>query len=43
MIGLTLPKRVSVLNIANRIAYNMNYNIGQEVGYAIRFDANYSE
>ena len=40
---MTLPKRVSVLNISKRIAYNMNCNIGEEVGYSIRFDANYCE
>ena len=43
MIGVTLPKRVSVLNIANRLAFNMNSNMGQEVGYSIRFDSNYNE
>ncbi len=43
MIGVTLPKRVSVINIANRLAYNLNANIGQEVGYQIRFDANYCD
>jgi ATP-dependent RNA helicase DDX35 len=43
MIGLTLPKRVSVLNIANRLAFNMNSNLGDLVGYSIRFDSNYNE
>jgi HrpA-like RNA helicase len=28
MVGLTLPKRVSVLNISKRIAFNMNSNLG---------------
>lgn len=42
MIGITLPKRVSVINIANRLAFNLNSNLGQEVGYSIRFDSNYS-
>lgn len=28
MIGLTLPKRVSVMNISKRIAFNMNSNLG---------------
>ena len=42
MIAITLPKRVSVINIANRLAFNMNCYIGQEVGYSIRFDSNYS-
>eukprot|EP00347_Sterkiella_histriomuscorum_P014916 403359024 len=43
MIGLTLPKRVSVLNIASRLALNMNSPLGDLVGYSIRFDARYSE
>ena len=43
MIGVTLPKRVSVLNIANRLAFNMNCNLGQDVGYSIRFDSNYQK
>jgi HrpA-like RNA helicase len=43
MIGVTLPKRVSVLNIANRLAFNMNSNLGDEVGYSIRFDSNYKD
>lgn len=43
MIGITLPKRVSVLNIANRLAFNLNSPLGDIVGYQIRFDANYSE
>jgi ATP-dependent RNA helicase DDX35 len=43
MVGVTLPKRVSVLNIANRLAYNLNSNLGDEVGYSIRFDSNFKE
>lgn len=42
MVGVTLPKRVSVLNIANRLVFNMNTTLGQEVGYAIRFESNFS-
>lgn len=43
MVGITLPKRVSVLNIAKRLAFNMNTNLGEEVGYSIRFDSNFQE
>lgn len=43
MVGVTLPKRVSVLNIAKRLAYNMNSNLGDEVGYSIRFESCYKE
>ena len=35
-IGLTLPKRVSVISVAKRLAEGGQ--IGQEVGYAVRFD-----
>ncbi len=41
-IGLTLPKRVSVINIANRLAFNLNTNLGDEVGYSIRFDSKFN-
>lgn len=42
-IALTLPKRISVLNISHRLAFNMNSVLGQEVGYSISFEANYSQ
>ena len=42
MIGVTLPKRVSAMNIANRLAFNLSTNIGDEVGYSIRFDSKFS-
>jgi len=41
-IALTLPKRISVLNIASRLAFNINSIVGQEVGYSISFEAKYS-
>jgi HrpA-like RNA helicase len=40
---VTLPKRVSVLNIANRLAFNMNTTVGDEVGYSIRFETNFNK
>jgi ATP-dependent RNA helicase DDX35 len=42
LIGLTLPKRVSVMNIANRLSFNLSTDLGDEVGYSIRFDSNFS-
>lgn len=42
MIALTLPKWVSVLNISSRIAFNLNCNLGEEVGYSIRFDSKFN-
>lgn len=40
MIAVTLPKRVSVLNISQRLAFNLNSQLGEQVGYSIRFDTN---
>ena len=37
-IGLTLPKRVSAINIAKRLASNLGTTVGDKVGYSIRFD-----
>lgn len=31
------------MNIANRLAFNMNSNLGEEVGYSIRFDQSYTQ
>ncbi len=41
-IALTLPKRISVMNIAQRLAFNLNCAVGQTVGYSISFEANYA-
>ena len=38
LIGMTLPRRVSVLNVASRLAENCGSQLGGEVGYAVRFD-----
>uniref|UniRef100_A0A0N4ZNR1 RNA helicase n=1 Tax=Parastrongyloides trichosuri TaxID=131310 RepID=A0A0N4ZNR1_PARTI len=38
MIGITQPRRISVLTISSRVAEEMNTNVGGDVGYAIRFD-----
>jgi ATP-dependent RNA helicase DHX8/PRP22 len=32
-----------VVSIANRVAKNMGFQIGKEVGYSVRFDYNYDE
>ena len=37
-IGMTLPRRVSVVNVAKRLAENCACQVGGEVGYAVRFD-----
>lgn len=41
-VALTLPKRISVLNIAQRLAFNLNCAVGEEVGYSISFEAKLS-
>ena len=38
IIGVTQPRRVAVTTVASRVAEEMGTFIGQEVGYAIRFD-----
>ena len=37
-----LPKRISVLSAASRIAEENAWNLGQEVGYAVRFESKLS-
>ena len=36
-IGLTLPRQVSVFNISQRIAANMESHVGELVGLQVRF------
>ncbi|RLB87846.1 MAG: ATP-dependent RNA helicase HrpA, partial [Deltaproteobacteria bacterium] len=38
MIGCTQPRRIAAINVAKRIAFELNEHIGQSVGYKIRFD-----
>ena len=38
MIGCTQPRRIAAINVAKRIAFELNEQIGQSVGYKIRFD-----
>ena len=37
-IGITQPRRVAAVTVAARVAEEMGVNLGQEVGYAIRFE-----
>lgn len=37
-IGCTQPRRVAAMSVAARVAQEMNYKLGQEVGYSIRFE-----
>lgn len=43
MIAVTQPRRVAATSLANRVADEVGTILGEEVGYAIRFDENYSK
>ena len=38
MIGCTSPRRVAAMSVAARVAHEMAVKLGNEVGYAIRFE-----
>src|ERR1700744_5821143 len=38
MIACTQPRRVSAMSVAQRVAQEMDVELGEEVGYSIRFD-----
>lgn len=38
MIGCTQPRRVAAMSVAKRVSDEMNTELGQDVGYAIRFE-----
>lgn len=38
MIGCTQPRRVAAMSVAKRVADEMGCNLGDEVGYSIRFE-----
>lgn len=37
-IGITQPRRVAAITVAQRVAQEMKYTLGREVGYQVRFD-----
>ncbi|KAF7652999.1 hypothetical protein LDENG_00088980 [Lucifuga dentata] len=37
-IGTTQPRRVAAITVAQRVAQEMQYTLGREVGYQVRFD-----
>jgi ATP-dependent helicase HrpA len=43
MIGHTQPRRLAARAVANRIAEELGVSLGQEVGYAVRFDEKVAE
>ena len=38
MIGCTQPRRVAAMSVAKRVSEEMGVNLGEEIGYAIRFE-----
>lgn len=42
-IGCTQPRRVAAMSVASRVAEEMGVKVGNEVGYAIRFEDNTSD
>ena len=38
MIGCTQPRRVAAMSVAKRVSDEMGCNLGDEVGYSIRFE-----
>lgn len=38
MIAVTQPRRVAAVSVSRRVAFEMGVRIGEEVGYAIRFE-----
>lgn len=38
MIGCTQPRRVAAMSVAKRVSEEMQVKLGDEVGYAIRFE-----
>eukprot|EP00762_Andalucia_godoyi_P007370 ANDGO_01594.mRNA.1 putative ATP-dependent RNA helicase kurz len=42
-IGVTQPRRVAATSIARRVAFEMNFDLGKEVGYVVRHDSKASD
>ena len=38
MIGCTQPRRVAAMSVAKRVSEELDVPLGEEVGYAIRFE-----
>lgn len=38
IIGCTQPRRVAAMSVAKRVSEEMEYKLGEEVGYSIRFE-----
>ena len=38
MIGCTQPRRVAAMSVAKRVSDEMGVELGEEIGYSIRFE-----
>ena len=38
MVGCTQPRRVAAMSVAKRVSEEMDVTLGDDVGYAIRFE-----
>ena len=38
LIGVTQPRRVAAINLAERVSKEMGFKVGELVGYRVRFD-----
>lgn len=38
MIGVTQPRRIAAISVAKRVAQETDTNLGEQVGYSVRFD-----
>ena len=38
MVGVTQPRRVAAVTVAKRVAEECGVQLGQKVGYSVRFD-----
>eukprot|EP00249_Psilotum_nudum_P003089 c16414_g1_i1 orf=285-2411(+) len=43
MVGVTQPRRVAAVSVARRVAFELGVQVGEEVGYSIRFEDRTSE
>ena len=43
MIGVTQPRRVAAVSMAQRVAHELNTPLGAEVAYQVRYDSTVSK
>nr|CAD2155961.1 unnamed protein product [Meloidogyne enterolobii] len=43
MVACTEPRRVAAMSVATRVGVELDVQLGQEVGYSIRFEGCFSD